>query len=61
MSKKYLLPVKRAFEINFLTQLCRVKKYFYPSKCLGDDLRSYAVRVAGMFGEKVTLVTFSPV
>ena len=33
MSKKYLLPAKRAFEINFLTQLCRVKKYFYPRKC----------------------------
>ena len=42
MSKKCLLPAKQAFEIHFLTQLCRVKKYFYPSKCLGDDLRSYA-------------------
>ena len=33
MSKKCLLPAKRAFEIHFLTQLCRVKKYFYPRKC----------------------------
>jgi len=69
LSKKYLLPAKRAFEIHFLTQLCRVKKYFYPRKCLSDGcaLRKattfgltlvcrqsrQTVRAAWMFGEKV--------
>ena len=43
MLKKCSLPAKRAFEIHFLTQLCRVKKYFYPRKCLGDG---YALRCA---------------
>ena len=53
MSKKYLLPVKRAFEINFLTQLCRVKKYFYPRKCAVCRLCRQTVRAARMFGGKV--------
>ena len=38
MSKKYLLPAKRAFEIRFLPRVSRGKKHFYPRKCLGDDL-----------------------
>ena len=52
MSKKYLLPVKRAFEINFLTQLCRVKKYFYPRKCAVCRRCRQTVRAARMFGGK---------
>ena len=61
LSKKCILPAKRAFEIHFLTQLCRVKKYFYPSKCVGWRRSRQDVRAAGMFGGKVTLVTFSTV
>ena len=50
MSKKYLLPVKRAFEINFLTQLCRVKKYFYPRKCAVCRHCRQTVRAARVVG-----------
>ena len=50
LSKKQLLPAKQAFVIIFLPRLCRGKKNFYPSKC-----------AVGMFGGKVTLVTFSTV
>ena len=59
-----LVPLSVYFKgdrVKVQVGLCRGKKHFYPRKCLGDDLRSYAVRVAGMFGEKVTLVTFSTV
>ena len=61
LSKKYILPAKRAFEINFLTQLCRVKKYFYPHKCAVCRHSRQTVRAGRMFGGKVTLVTFSTV
>ena len=42
MSKKSVLPAKRAIKISFLPRVSRGKKHFYPSKCLSDDLRSYA-------------------
>ena len=61
LSKKCLLPAKRAFEIRFLPQLCRGKKHFYPSKCAGWWQSRQDVRAAGMFGRKVTLMTFSTV
>ncbi|MFR8775048.1 MAG: hypothetical protein ACLVFU_04155, partial [Eggerthellaceae bacterium] len=50
---KCLLPAKRAFEIHFLTQLCRVKKYFYPRKCAVCRQSRQTVRAARMFGGKV--------
>ena len=53
MSKKCLLPAKRAFEIRFLPQLCRGKKHFYPSKCAGWRQSRQDVHAAGMFGGKV--------
>ena len=52
MSKKCLLPAKRAFEIRFLPQLCRGKKHFYPSKCAGWRQSRQDVRAAGMFRRK---------
>ncbi|HBM30400.1 MAG TPA: hypothetical protein DD784_00295 [Ruminococcaceae bacterium] len=52
LSKKCLLPAKRAFEIRFLPQLCRGKKHFYPSKCAGWRQSRQDVRAAGMFRRK---------
>ena len=47
MSKKSVLPAKRAFEIRFLPRVSRGKKHFYPHKCLGDGC---ALRKATTFG-----------
>jgi len=35
LSKKSVLPAKRAFEISFLPRVSRGKKHFYLSKCAG--------------------------
>ena len=53
LSKKQLLPAKQAFVIIFLPRLCR--------KCAVCRQSRQTVRAAGMFGGKVTLVTFSTV
>ena len=61
LSKKSVLPAKRAFEIRFLPRVSRGKKHFYPHKCAVCRHSRQTVRAGRMFGGKVTLLTFSTV
>ena len=53
LSKKWILPAKRAFEIRFLPRLRRGKKHFYPHKCAVCRRSRKTVRAVRMFGGKV--------